>query len=92
MTWGCIPQVQSCFGCVVASATVVILFFDCQMEDVIFVANTAAKVKTTAHAAVTNVFMRFHAMKFRAEKEAAVHTESVKTRHHSLSSLEGIRW
>jgi hypothetical protein len=64
------PQVQSCFGRVVESATGVISGIGCMRSDATFTANTAAKVKTTADAAMAIVFMGFRAKKnFGLEEE-----------------------
>jgi hypothetical protein len=57
------PHVQSCLGFVVELATAAISAFGPPVGVIFFTANTAAKVKTTADAAMTNVFMGFRAMR-----------------------------
>ena len=91
MTCGCIPQVQSCLGCLVELATIADSFFGWCAADIFLTANTAAKVKTTADAAMTMDFMRISRKKLRTETEAHTGTRGADAPSNHGQFVEGIR-
>jgi hypothetical protein len=78
-------------GCVLAPATVATSTFGGATANVIFTANTATNVRTTAHAAVTIVFMGFHVIRTSGQKEAQTHAMGRKRTNQTRQVSVGIR-
>lgn len=70
MTWGCIPQVQSCLGRPGESATLPVWFLDRSREWFKLTASRPARANATAIAAMTILFMGFRALRNLRRAEA----------------------
>src|ERR1700728_3368849 len=92
MTCGCIPQVQSCLGWEVEEAATANSLFGCNLAEIVCSANTTARVKTTAEAAVTIVFMGYDAVRtWWRETSAHFHRWGGRAPCNGVQTLKGIR-